>query len=62
MPAATATVAPDVAFAVNAPIATGGQKRTPSTRSAARAIPDGGHTGVMTPRATSRLIPSLAAP
>ena len=62
MPAATASVAPLVALAAKAPTVTAGQKRTPRTRSAARAMPEGGHTGVMTPWATSRLIPSFAAP
>ena len=62
MPAATASVAPLVALAANAPTVTAGQKRTPRTRRAARAMPDGGQTGVMTPWATSRLIPSFAAP
>ena len=62
MPAATASVAPLVAFAANAPTVTAGQKRTPRTSRAARAMPEGGHTGVMTPWATSRLTPSFAAP
>jgi hypothetical protein len=62
MPAATASVASLVALAVKAPTATAGQKRTPRRSKAASAIPDGGHTGVITPWDTERLMPSFAAP
>jgi hypothetical protein len=61
IPAATAADASLVALATKAPTATAGQYRNPRIRRAARAIPDGAHTGVMTPRATSSSIPSLAA-
>ena len=62
IPAAIARVASLVALAAKAPTATAGQQRTPRTSSAARAMPDGAQTGVITPRATDRLMPSFAAP
>jgi hypothetical protein len=62
IPAATPRDASLVALATNAPSATAGQNRTPRINSAASAIPDGAHTGVITPWETSRLRPSLAAP
>ncbi len=62
IPAATASDASLVAFATKAPTAIAGQYRTPRMSSAASAIPDGAHTGVMTPRATGSSMPSLAAP
>ena len=60
--AATGSEAPLVAFATSAPSATAGHSRGPKRTSAASEMPVGAHTGVMTPWATERSIPSLAAP
>jgi hypothetical protein len=59
---ATPIETPLVALLTSAPTAIAGHRRGPRRTSALMAIPAGGQTGVITPLATERCRPNLAAP
>ncbi len=61
MPSEVATEPAVVTFTTKAPTATAGQARRPSSSSAARAIPVGGHTAVALACTEAKSRPSLPA-